>query len=273
MKTVKRGTKKYLEVAIFLIILLLANYLLPIERSHTLWVVLGKNLSPYKSVKLERQENAIMLSFPEEIEGELIGDQVSGLVKFRIDTTEYFLPVRLLVKKVRKTGPKNYKPGSEVVDINTPLPIDYMPDDLVKVDPEWNYHGENDSQYLRKEAADALVEMFKEAHNNGCNLKLVSAFRRFSDQHRIYMRAIQKNGIEQKIVAKPGHSEHQLGTTVDIGSFSTSSENGIEFNETKEGIWLQKNAEKFGFRKSYTEENKEITGYIPEPWHYRYIGR
>ena len=35
---------------------------------------------------------------------------------------------------------------------------------------------------------------------------------------------------------------------------------------------LRDNAPQFGFIVSYTEENREETGYQPEPWHLRYVG-
>ena len=44
------------------------------------------------------------------------------------------------------------------------------------------------------------------------------------------------------------------------------------FGDTPEGRWLYENSEKFGFRNSYTRENDDLTGYRPEPWHYRYVG-
>ncbi len=47
---------------------------------------------------------------------------------------------------------------------------------------------------------------------------------------------------------------------------------GDDFGGTPQGLWLAGNAHLYGFAMSYPEGGEEITGYIFEPWHYRYIG-
>lgn len=158
------------------------------------------------------------------------------------------------------------------MDIKIPLPPNYKPNDLVKIDQKWNYHAADYSKFLRIDASIALEKMFREAKKQGLSLKVVSAFRAFKKQRQLYLRAIKKNGINQNVVAKPGHSEHQLGTTVDVSSFSSKSVLNQSFADTKEGKWMQENASKYGFYQSYTIANSEVTGYIPEPWHFRFIG-
>jgi D-alanyl-D-alanine carboxypeptidase len=44
------------------------------------------------------------------------------------------------------------------------------------------------------------------------------------------------------------------------------------FAETSEGKWLAENAYKYGFSLSYPPDAKTWTGFIYEPWHYRYVG-
>ncbi len=59
--------------------------------------------------------------------------------------------------------------------------------------------------------------------------------------------------------ARPGHSEHQLGTTIDV-----------EGGEA----WLADEAWRYGFVVSYPfEHSPESTCYKAEPWHLRYVGR
>ena len=79
--------------------------------------------------------------------------------------------------------------------------------------------------------------------------------------------------------AAPGHSEHQLGTTVDFGSPELPNivgEPGIQFHTyfymTSESIWLAENAHEYGFTLSFPREAFELTGFAYEPWHYRYVG-
>ena len=35
---------------------------------------------------------------------------------------------------------------------------------------------------------------------------------------------------------------------------------------------MQKNAYRYGFIERYPKQKEDITGYIYEPWHYRYVG-
>ena len=68
-------------------------------------------------------------------------------------------------------------------------------------------------------------------------------------------------------VARPGHSQHQLGTAIDFGSID------LGYGETREGQWILANARRFGFSLSYPQGLQDITGYKYEPWHFRYLGR
>ncbi|MEK7105779.1 MAG: M15 family metallopeptidase, partial [Patescibacteria group bacterium] len=76
-----------------------------------------------------------------------------------------------------------------------------------------------------------------------------------------------------KLIAKPGHSEHQLGIAVDFTSPSIGNVSATgKFGDTLESKWLEENASKYGFILSYPKGKEEITGYLYEPWHYRYVG-
>lgn len=60
-------------------------------------------------------------------------------------------------------------------------------------------------------------------------------------------------------VAVPGTSEHHLGLAVDIlGQYAID--------------WLTEHCWEYGFIVRYTEEKKDITHIISEPWHFRYVG-
>ena len=45
-----------------------------------------------------------------------------------------------------------------------------------------------------------------------------------------------------------------------------------KFGESLEYTWMKEHAHEFGFVQSYTEGTEEITGYIVEAWHWRYVG-
>jgi zinc D-Ala-D-Ala carboxypeptidase len=125
---------------------------------------------------------------------------------------------------------------------------------------------------LRRETASALDRMISAANKQGMKLKIISGFRDFSHQKKLYLEAIDRHGPKQNSVAAPGYSEHQLGTTIDISNTDRRYMLAGRFASTPEGRWLHDNAEKFGFRNSYTRENSDEVGYRPEPWHFRYVG-
>lgn len=66
--------------------------------------------------------------------------------------------------------------------------------------------------------------------------------------------------------ARPGHSEHHTGLAIDLNSLKTA------FGETPEGKWLAEHCAEYGFILRYPKDSEEITGYIYEPWHIRYVG-
>ncbi|EAO56830.1 D-alanyl-D-alanine metallocarboxypeptidase [Bacillus thuringiensis serovar israelensis ATCC 35646] len=72
--------------------------------------------------------------------------------------------------------------------------------------------------------------------------------------------------------AKPGHSEHQTGLVMDVSAKSFDNKLEQEFEQTKEGKWLAKNAHKTGFIIRYPKGKEDVTGYEYEPWHIRYVG-
>ena len=161
-----------------------------------------------------------------------------------------------------------------IVDKQHGLPSAYVPPDLVEIPPEWMAPG-FPSQLLRKEAAEALVVMLKAARAEGHELRVRSAYRSYEEQATTFQYWIDQVGEEEarRVSAPPGHSEHQLGTTVDLTSASVGWQLEQPFGQTPEGQWLAAHAHEYGFPLSYPQGAEEITGYTYEPWHFRYIGR
>ena len=85
----------------------------------------------------------------------------------------------------------------------------------------------------------------------------------------MYNKFVKKDGEEvaNTYAAKPGHSEHQTGLAFDIGSVDRS------FANTSEAKWIEENAHLYGFIVRYPDNKTDITGYIYEPWHVRYLGK
>jgi D-alanyl-D-alanine carboxypeptidase len=125
---------------------------------------------------------------------------------------------------------------------------------------------------MRAEAADAFEELVTAAQNEDFSLLAVSAFRSYDDQVSAYEdnRVIYGDEVD-RFSARPGHSEHQLGTTVDVSSASAAY--SLEgFEGTPEAAWVASNSWRFGFIVSYPDGKEHITGYAYEPWHIRFVG-
>ncbi|BCX15257.1 MAG: hypothetical protein KatS3mg097_149 [Candidatus Parcubacteria bacterium] len=153
---------------------------------------------------------------------------------------------------------------------NNSLPEDYVPPDLVNITYKVYTNG---IVCLRKEAADAFLKMFNDALKENLKIIAVSGFRLHTIQDYLYSNYIQRYGRKGiDLIAKAGHSEHQLGTAIDLDSGSNRYFLTSAFERTKEGRWLLKNAWRYGFVLSYPKGKKHITGYDYEPWHFRYVG-
>lgn len=150
------------------------------------------------------------------------------------------------------------------------LSEDFVPSDLVPVPKDIT---RGSSICLKKEVLENLLEMFKDAKEHGYQLEVASSYRSFAYQTFLFDLYFLRDGEDaNRYSAKPGRSEHQLGTTVDLTAVGYPS-TYHEFLYTPEGKWLSENAMEYGFVMSYEEGKEETTGYIFEPWHYRYVGR
>ncbi len=161
------------------------------------------------------------------------------------------------------------------------LSRDYAPPDLVlltdylPMDITLGYPTE-----IREVTLQPLLAMINDMKAAGLEPQIISGYRSYSAQSIAWSKWNREEPERAGIIsAKPGHSEHQLGTVVDFGSPSLPEIVGqpdIEFHtyffKTPEGIWLLDNAHLYGFTLSYTREASEITGFYYEPWHYRYVG-
>ncbi|MGF1573502.1 MAG: D-alanyl-D-alanine carboxypeptidase family protein [Sumerlaeia bacterium] len=161
--------------------------------------------------------------------------------------------------------------GEEVISKWWGLPIDYRPTDLEEIPAQWNQYERKD--YLRRQALVALLELLAESAKDGVKMRVCSAFRGGEKQRTLYLAAIDRDGCAQRYSAPPGHSEHQLGTCVDLVDIAEEHLYKESFNDCPEGQWLEQNAHRFGFRRTYKPTNVDQTGYISEPWHWRFWGK
>lgn len=154
----------------------------------------------------------------------------------------------------------------ELVDKAHALPADYEPADLVSLNGYPLARARADLR-LREPVMASVLAMDAEARAAGLKLVYGSSYRSYAYQEEVYARHVRQLGAAaaDRVSARPGHSQHQLGTAIDFSPIETS------FGATPEGRWLAENAWRFGFSLSYPQGYEAITGYDFEPWHYRYI--
>lgn len=149
-------------------------------------------------------------------------------------------------------------------------PIDYIPQDLVT--PKVPFIS---SPLMRSEAAAALEKMFAASVAEGAGeMQIQNAYRSFALQTSVHNRLVAQLGKEkaQAQSARPGYSEHQTGLATDVVGRPAVCSISACFGDTPQGKWLAVNAWRFGFVVRYPADKAQITGYIYEPWHIRYVG-
>ncbi|MBN1685787.1 MAG: M15 family metallopeptidase [Spirochaetales bacterium] len=155
-----------------------------------------------------------------------------------------------------------------IADKDHNLGADYVPEDLVNLG-DYPLYRNRDGMMLRAVALPDTLAMAEAARQEGIKLVFSSAYRSYGYQETVYLRNVSELGREQadRESARPGASQHQLGTAVDFGSITDS------FAATPAGRWLVENAWKYGYSLSYPDGYEQVTGYRHEIWHYRYISR
>lgn len=154
------------------------------------------------------------------------------------------------------------------------LPRGYVPPRLVSTANA----GLNGKHKVRPKLIDDLRALARAARNAGAAIRITSGYRSYREQKALYRAEVRRFGVEvaRTQVARPGHSEHQLGTTIDVGSAS-STKSAWKYDDwaaqTAAGAWMRDNAWRYGFVMTYPKGKKSVTCYMYEPWHYRYVGR
>ena len=128
--------------------------------------------------------------------------------------------------------------------------------------------------YLVKDAHDAYVELYNAAKADGMNLIITTSYRSYGFQSTLYYNYVNQDGQANADTysARPGYSEHHTGLAADLSTPSLTNA-FTQFIYTDEYKWMKENSYKYGFIQRYTDENQYITGYQPEAWHYRYVGK
>lgn len=162
-----------------------------------------------------------------------------------------------------------------VVNKQRPLsPKNYVPTSLVAPNITLKGAATSEAMQLTPETAAALEKLDADAKAAGLALTLVSGYRSYNSQKTIYESEVKGFGqeIADKESARPGHSEHQTGLAADVTGANKKCEIKECFADTTEGAWLAANAYKYGFIIRYAKDKTDVTGYVYEPWHLRYVG-
>ncbi|MBE5930340.1 MAG: D-alanyl-D-alanine carboxypeptidase family protein [Lachnospiraceae bacterium] len=163
-----------------------------------------------------------------------------------------------------------------LVNREYPLPENFVPEGLTTPDVLFPFSDTTiDKAKMTPDAGAALALLFDAAYDEaGLTLYGVSAYRSYARQYTIYATNLATRGVAHtnRYSAAPGRSEHQTGLAIDISCASEGFGLETTFADTPEGIWVAKNAHRFGFILRYPKDKEHITGYNYEPWHIRYVG-
>lgn len=133
-----------------------------------------------------------------------------------------------------------------------------------------------DGHQVDHRMAPKLRQLLAGSRRAGNPLHVVSGYRSYGYQHSVFggLAAQEGKASAEMWSAKPGYSEHQTGLAADL-DLANSSTCSLQscFGKTRGGRWLATNAWRYGFVIRYTRANTSITGYKPEPWHIRYVGK
>ncbi|CAB4638438.1 unannotated protein [freshwater metagenome] len=191
-----------------------------------------------------------------------IADQVQAKPVTIFDPPKYSIDeagsIWAVVNKQRQISPLKYKPSR----------LSYPTFPKPKIQNPYGLQ-------LRTEAALAAEQLAASMQEAGLgNLILNSGFRTYKNQQGLYNRTKDTRGlaVAEKLSARPGHSEHQLGLAADFSVQGEGCVIMVCFGKTEAGAWLAENAHQQGFIVRYPRGYKAITGFQYEPWHFRYVG-
>lgn len=199
-----------------------------------------------------------------------------------LDASRYYVPgvARTYSTPVPPPTPTPTPPPGSCGDLlihlskTTGISGNCVPPDVQSIPRQYSYIVDDPDLRVRTEALAALLEMIEDAQDNGLYIVVRSAYRSYHFQAALFEYWVEQLGYDEawRVSAPPGHSEHQLGTAVDLTSYTNNYD--LEgFEATPEGKWLAQYSYLYGFVLSYPPGTEHITGYMYEPWHFRYIGR
>ena len=156
--------------------------------------------------------------------------------------------------------------GIHVVLVNRWIPVPGYYKTGMEVYPPWHE--------IAEVAYGPMMQMLTDLEAAGYTFEFNNGYRTIQNQIDVleyYVEQYIDRGYSREaataecltFVAPPGHSEHHLGLAIDI----------LNVDEEPPCLeWLHQHCWEYGFILRYTAEKEELTGYVDEPWHFRYVG-
>lgn len=216
----------------------------------------------------------IQLKLEGKYNSEKVGEYILYITAEDSSKNETRKKIKLTVKenpnvKISKTSKGNkiknyhgitYIDGVIIANKTYSLPSNFAPNNLVTINGYIKI-----VDYVKR----AFTELTSDATSLGLNIYASSGYRSYSNQDYIYNNYVRIDGQEKADTysARAGYSEHQTGLAIDVNTINMS------FDNTGESNWLKDNCYKYGFIIRYPKDKENITGYMYEPWHIRYVGK
>jgi zinc D-Ala-D-Ala carboxypeptidase len=155
------------------------------------------------------------------------------------------------------------------------LPDGFVARPLVVPDVPFTFAGFQEKRQLRRVAARALQRLFAAARADGVPLAGVSGYRSEARQRQLFDAQVRRRGYAMavRLSAQPRHSEHETGLAIDVSGADGVCQATSCFAGTPAARWLAVHAAEHGWIVRYPAGQEQVTGYIHEPWHLRYLGR
>lgn len=202
------------------------------------------------------------------------------IILFIVGSGCLFTAYRLIFPKTTNNQQIVSEEGNQEQPITNPIPVPTKDMDPNQIQPTYingillvnkdyglppTFGNGDDPTALAK-----LQQLQRDAQAQGINISnSYSGYRSYQYQTKLYNNYVNQHGEEEAntFSAKPGFSEHQTGLTFDLKDF-----NGQLVEDPITSQWIKDNCAKYGFILRYPEGKEDITGYIYEPWHLRYVG-
>ena len=206
-------------------------------------------------IQLENEGVTLVEQAAEDAEG--TGEAALPTMETRLDDYPLSTPTDDILVLVNKTHP---------------VTRDYEADDLVTVEHCDPNVGTKDTKKMRKVAADAIEELITGAKEDGYSIVMRTGYRSYDYQDYLFNSYASKYGEAEANTysARPGQSEHQTGWCCDVGVIGVGL---TDFDYRPEAVWIADNCWKYGFILRYPADKTDVTGYIYESWHIRYVGK